>query len=335
MTKYIKAIDFLNSIKNPLELPSLILMLSEDNYELRSCYGSLTSKLLATDFQSKNIDMESLKQELESLSLFEDYKIIVIKNIQEASKALLNYLEEYCLNPLEKISIILTGTKINSRKLPKLFEERGALLSILALKPWEKEEDLKKWIIEKLKKKGKSCCQQTPLLLINSNKADKEQIIGELEKLVLYVGKRSKIDKNDFLAICILDSEENSWKLRDSIFARQHVQATAIAYKMIHSGESLPSIIASLYYSFKTALQIMTLFKYPNGINEISKKFPYLKGRNLEKQISSIKAYGPRSLKKALLTIAEYEFKAKNDISNGIALLELLILNLTKRDPQV
>ena len=88
---------------------------------------------------------------------------------------------------------------------------------------------------------------------------DFREMANELEKVCLYVGKRTEITEADVKAICSASRQAVIWELVDSIGARQVVKAIAALENLLSAGEQPIGVLMMLVAQFRLILLMKDL----------------------------------------------------------------------------
>lgn len=298
------------------------LIISKDKEELRRALHSLMEEKPAACFSPETFSSDAFSQEVETFPFLAKQKSIVVQEVDSLSKEHLETLCSYVEKPSEWITLYLTATQLSSQhRLVKRIEKQGKVVRYKEEKPWDKEKRLANWLSEEAEKEGVTLSLQAATVLVKA--VDHRMLLCELEKLVCFVGKRSEITVEDISLLSTPIHHETLWQLGDALFASDYTQALKIGKILLEEGMAIFPLLASLRSQFKTGLEILQAAK----TGEVAQKFPYLKGRLLDKKLGALKAYGPERLQKGLNTLFDAELRAKQAVDPEL-LLELTLVKL-------
>lgn len=297
------------------------LFISKDPIEKKELIEVLLKKLSSKEecnivkLEAEKILYQELYEELNCFSLFDKKKIIVLQNCEKVSKSLIELIEHFISRHHSSNSYLLvcTSSSLSStNSFYKLIENMGIIVDISDLKPWEKEKNGTEWIQKIVLQNGFSIDPSAIQQLVKQIGTDKSLLANELEKIFCYVAERKSIHMEDIKAICSVTSQETIWKLSESIFKKEGKTALAILNNLIDEGNAFLTLLRQLRSQFQIGAQVASII-YNNGpLQEISKLFPYMKGKILELNVQQAKTYGLKNYLQGLITIDAFELKAKN-----------------------
>jgi DNA polymerase-3 subunit delta len=316
----------------------IYLILGKEAFERKQAVDLLISKLLKKEdnpelsckiLDGDRLDIEELMQELNTFGFFAKFRIVLIQNADKLSKPITEELESYFANPNPTICLILSAITINhATNFYKKGEKVGISLEFLEEKPWEKEKTMKDWVNTLALAEGKTIDQQAVQVLLKQIGTDQALIQQEMEKLFCYVGDKQQISLQDISAVCTHVNVETAWQLGEAIFKRDAPNALRISKALLSDGVAVFALIRQIRSQLQTEYQISTLLAQGTNTDQISRKFPYMRGQILERHLQMAQQYGTARFKKAMLKIDEIELLAKNSSTDPEVLTELLIIKL-------
>lgn len=325
----------------PNHLSNVYLFISKNSYDLAEAnkilidtifpkgkYGEMDVRI----FSYENLEMAKFLDEVNTLSFFSKKRIVILQNMDKLNANQLSILEEYIDTLNGQVILILAAESINKNtKFFKKIEKAGVILDIPEEKLWQKEKSMQVWLREKIARDGKQIDPQAIDFLIHQVGMNQNLLDQELFKLYCFLGERIYIKMEDIKAICSTCSSYTIWDLTDAIFNLIPQKALNAINALLFDGTSIIGILYQLRTQFQTQLQIASILTSSQSRDEITKHFPYIKGNILNKKINEVQNYGLNRLKKGLILINEYEFKAKNSGESSELLAELLVIHLSKK----
>lgn len=253
-----------------------------------------------------------------TISLFEEKKIIIAKNLDKFLKQKeTKILEEYINNISEGIILILVAEKLDEKK--KIIKD---LKKIADVKEFTKNKNISntvKKMFDDYKIEYK-----TIDLLIKLVGNDLRILNQEVEKIKTY-----KIDKiiteQDVLDLASTSDNEDMFDLINYIVNKDKESAFKVYTNLIKRNEEPIKIIITLANQFRLIYQSKELYKKGNSQDAIAKILnvhPYRVKLSLEKS----KNYSSKILLNYLLKLAEIDSKIKNGLIDKNLALELFIL---------
>ncbi len=266
-------------------------------------------------------------QELESQSLFGESGPLIIKTLEKIKKPLLDLLAEVVMRPGRRL--ILVGEKLNgSTRLYKRLVETGLLLDMPELKQWELEKQIPIWVVQEMKKQGKTLAAQAGLLLVQQIGTDKTRLQRELEKLACYLGERPEATVDDVRAICGVNSTVNAWDVSAELFKGSVGRAMEIGRELLAHGTAMPALLRLLRNQIATDLQVWCIMSSGGSAQEVTQEFRYMRGRILDEHLNNARTFGGKRLRRALVLIDQTDLKSKNSQVADAVLLDRLLASL-------
>ena len=278
-----------------------------------------------TFLEGDTLTKGQLYDELEIFSLFSKKRVIVIVDIDKASKEIITVLEEYCDNISPDICLVLTAASFKkTTRLYKKINKIGKIINIAELKPWEKERHLVQWLVEMVAMQKKNIQHEACFELVRGLGNEKRLLYNELQKLICFVGERNAITVEDVAMISSVENQETIWQLKEALWCRDSSRAL---FSLQSMNIEVPLVfLAQLRTQFQTGLHIASMAQ--ENIADITKAYPYMKGRILEKNVQLVKNYGLKRFVKALQVIQNAEFELKDGYPHEKLLLEKVIMEL-------
>ena len=301
------------------------LIVSKDREEIRRALDGLLRELQApiTPFYPETFTVDAFCQEVETRPFLSPKKGIVIHELDLLPEEGLEAVRRYLEKPSGWVSIYLTARELAPQnKLAKLVEKNGRVLRFKEEKPWERERRLVEWLIEEANRESVSLSQQAATALVQG--VDPQMLLQELNKLACFVGEGREVTLESIALLSTPVHHETLWQLGDALLAFESARALTIGSTLLEEGMAIFPLLAGLRSQLSTGVEIL----HAAVKGEVTQKFPYLKGRLLEKKMQLLKKWGQERLQRGVLLIFETEVKAKNSSTDPAILLELLIVKL-------
>ncbi len=334
--KYTNFKSFVKHLESagPDHFAPVYLLLAKDSFETQSAMQQIQEKALTCEPQ-KSFDsthaVEAVSAELNSFSMFGGRKIIVLHGVDKASAPLKKLIESYLEDPASKVILVLTASSLAANtKFYKVLEKKGVVLNLTGPeKPWEKAGRMVDWVKEQAGRSDKQLDGKAAEALICHLGTDVSLLHSELEKLICYVGSRLQITEEDINTLCPAVNQETVWQLGEAIFRSDASKAIRIGKDLLNNQVPLIVLLRQIRKQFQTGCFVGSVLASRSDQTEITKAFPYMRGRILQQHIQTAKNYGARRFAKGIAAIDRAEVEAKNSSAADGALLELLIAGLT------
>lgn len=321
------------------EFSPIYLLLGKDRFLSKTAANKI-KKFLIPNEKNSNFSLKTLEgdtltekeldEELYSLSFFSSNKILLIEEIDKASKSIIKKLESYFLHPAKTLTLILLATSFASNtNFYKNAAKTGIILDLPEEKEAEKIKNLTEWVIEKIEAEGKKIDVKTAQTLVKFTRNDPSLLSQELEKILCFIDNRNIITLQDIESICSNAQVETIWRLVEAIFKRDTATALQITNSLLNNGESFFTLIRQIRNQIQTDFSVCSILANGGSSKEITELFPYMKGFILDQHISQAKTFGLTKFRESIILIDEAELKAKNSSLDHDLLLELLIIKLS------
>jgi len=275
------------------------------------------------------VTLEDVITEATYVSMFEEQKIIIVKNAlfftaakakEENTEMLLNYME----NPVSLTTIIFTTyEKLDLRKkITKSFKDKYKIISVSSLSNDELTNKIRNYV----KSKSYTIDQETIRYLINCCHNNFDLIYNELEKIFLYYNKPQKIELNDIKPFISKSIQDNNFKFVEAVVEKNMKKALLILEDLFALKVDPIALLMLLAREYR--LMYSTSYLMSNGFhkNEISKQLG-MQDWQIEKYIRSSSKYFLDDLKIYIKELAEIDAKIKSGkMDKNLALKSFLLI---------
>ena len=331
--------DFLLS-QTQETIPPIVLVIAKDEYEGKEAYALFLKRFEELTNQKKEASIclkdslctvEKLEEALFSFSLFSSGKTLIVIEKQEAfKKEELGLFEKYLAHPSPRQALFIQVTSMAATSaIYKKIEAAGLILDIQEPKPWEKAAQLATWIQAYLKKEGKIISQDVAMLLAKDWAFDRSLLAQELEKLLTYAIDRKEITQKDLQAVSLAMPQKTVWQLSESVLQKNAAAALTILQNIVGELDTHPLVILrTLKNQFRNALILSSLAAHGTPHAEIATRFPQMKGKILERNLSMATSFGSKALIHAQLLLDDAEQKLKNSSTDPLLVLQMLFVSI-------
>lgn len=262
-------------------------------------------------------------EDAQTLSLFEDKKVVIIENADmftgstsKDSEIVQKYLDN--INENTTLIFIVHNDKLDTRKkITKLIKEKGKVL--------EYNDELDTISLVRKLFKGYNIDYKTINLFIDRIGNNPLIIQNEINKIKIYKGNDKNITDEDILNLTIKLIEIDIFKLIDYIVKKDKEKALELYYEMLKMNEEPIKIVVILANQFRIIYQAKELFKKgysEKDIASILKIHPY----RVKLAIQNGRNYTSKTLLKYLNDLANIDIGIKTGTLNKDLALELFIL---------
>lgn len=202
-----------------------------------------------TRYTGKDVDMKTVRDELLTISMWGDRRVVVIDDASDFVSANRSALEKYAEKPGKKSVLILdVKTLAKNTRLYKIVNKNGLVAECSELKG----AALAKWVQEAAQRSyEKTIDRDAVQLLIELAGSALGQLDQELSKLASYVGDQPAIDAEAVRRLVGGWKAETTWAMTDAIRDGRLGDAMTALDKLLNSGESPHRILGGIAYVFR------------------------------------------------------------------------------------
>ncbi|MGK2944497.1 MAG: DNA polymerase III subunit delta [Desulfuromonadales bacterium] len=325
----------LHELKNILQagsLPGLILLYGQESYFVEEGLQAIRNAVVRpedrdfnlTQFHGRDFKAIDVVEQARTFPVFADRRLVIIKNVHEASADQLDGLLTYIEDPVPETVLLLTAEKIDARrKIFQVLKKTGTTIEFKKI--YENQlptfvRDLAKSFNVTLTGEGlKLFCKRVGTNLV--------EVQGELEKLVGYLGDRDLADENDVAAIVSDTRIESVFDLTDALGRGDISTALKLLDRLLSEGQAPLMVLAMMTRHFRQMWKIRELTAQKVPQNEFPKRVgvsPYfLKG--LQQQASRFSGQHYRQVFDQFLTT---DLALKSSGGDPKMYLEKLVLEI-------
>ncbi|WP_251520384.1 MULTISPECIES: DNA polymerase III subunit delta [unclassified Staphylococcus] len=285
-------------------------------------------------FNLYETEISQIIEEALTMPLFSTQKALLIQNafvftgekppkdINHNLEALKEFIEKYDGESL--IIFEVYNTKLDERKkLVKTLKKNAQLKKIEQMS----EEEIKKWILNQLHNNYKDIKRDGLDLFIELTGVNYNIVKQELEKLMLFLGDRPTINKQDVNQIVNRSLEQNVFLLTDYIQKNKKDKAIQLVKDLIAMKEEPIKLLALITSNYRLFYQSKILSQKGYSGQQIAKTIsvhPY----RVKLALNQARYYQLEDLLNIIDSCAETDYKLKSSYMDKHLILELFILSL-------
>ena len=270
-------------------------------------------------FNLYETEITPIIEETLTMPFFSDKKAILVN---QNTDQLIEFLEKYDGDNL--IIFEVYQNKLDERKkLTKALKKNGQLKKVEQMS----EEEIKKWIQSKLNENYKDIKQDALNLFIELTGVNFNIVSQELDKLMLFLGDRPTINKDDVHQIINRSLEQNVFLLTEYIQKRQKNKAIQLVKDLINMKEEPIKLLALITSNYRLYYQCKILNQKGYSGQQIAKTVnvhPY----RVKLALGQVRHYQLEDLLNIINSCAETDYKLKSSYMDKHLILELFILSL-------
>lgn len=313
---FLKYHQLLSQIKRGAILP-VYIFLGEENYLKEEIIQIIKQHLLAPGFSAEfnfnhlyghQTDVNKVIEIASTLPVFSDKRVIVVDEFNKLKRV--EKLNQYLDNPLKSTCLILNSRE---NKLPSglMVPKKNCVIAIFYTL-WENE--LYRWIINKVKEYNKRISSNAVEKLIEYCDNSLTEIDKEIEKLVIYAGDKNEIILDDVLNLTGDIKKFSVFALTDAICSKNFKNSLKIFRRMIGMGIDVMKLFGVINSLFHTIWKIEYLKTKSYSEQDIINKLE-INPTRYRKLLPGVRNYSIKSITKIVLILTEYDKKLKTSSS--------------------
>ncbi|MDU3988995.1 MAG: DNA polymerase III subunit delta [Staphylococcus sp.] len=246
----------------------------------------------------------------------------VSKDIQPNNEQVNEFLEKY--DGENFIIFEVYQNKLDERKkITKTLKKTSKLAKVEQMS----EQEIKNWIKNKLHENFKDIKQDALDLFIELTGINFNIVSQELEKIILFLGERTTINKKDVEEIINRSLEQNVFLLTEYIQKGEKYKAIQLIKDLIVMKEEPIKLLALITSNYRLYYQCKILSRKGYSGQQIAKTInvhPY----RVKLALNQVKHYQLTHLLNIIDQCAETDYKLKSSYMDKQLILELFIISL-------
>ncbi len=295
---------------------SLYFFYGEEQFLLENKIKSIKNALLDSDFadlnytllEEKKLNISSLTDELMSVPVMSDKKMVVVKNSGIFSNSKLTQYKTVCelIEDIPEYMCVIFCEKEFDRKKEKNLEplkRHGEIVKFELLSPVQ----LERWLDGLFAKSGKSILPRDINTIIRLAGQGMSGLYNEYQKLVSFVGEREKITAEDIEAVVSKSADARIFDVIDGIATGKRQGVFDELEALRASGENPSTIMTLLTSKIGDLLMVRQLSYDKLSADKISGYFePKKPSFVVSRLIDSAKSFDEKYLADMLVLGTEY-----------------------------
>ncbi|BBL78976.1 DNA polymerase III subunit delta [Rubrobacter xylanophilus] len=260
-----------------------------------------------------------------SYSLFGGGAFVVVRNLDAWNAAQKSVITSYLENPSPETDLVLLGGRLGARERLLAAAKRVGEVHVFE-RPTGKA--LVRWVTDRARKMGLELPEEVARELALRCSEDKLRLLGELEKLALYVPEGKVATRKDVEALCPPDVEANIFSFVDALSSGNSRRALPPLEHLLAAGEPPQRIAYMARRQFRLVSRTRALLARGVSRPELARELgvPPFVARKLEEQARVLEE---RNLERALALMLHLEsgLKGRSSLPEGLQ-VELAVLGL-------
>ena len=270
-----------------------------------------------------NFDFDKIKERIESVSMFDEKKLIVLENALNNkifSDEFLKYIKKNKLKDNQEVVVVIYhGDKLSNApflRQSSMFEEFKPLLG----------NDLINWLKKKADENKADIDQISLRKLTDYIGNDLWQLNNELNKLISYKGGE-KINESDIDLLIKSKVDTDIFKTLDALAKRDRKTAFRLLHEHLEKGENEIYLFSMFIYQIRVLLKLKDLIEKGApfyNLPKLSGLHPFV----IKKSSEQLNNFGLDQLKKIYQYLLNIELGLKKGRLDASAALDLLVAEI-------
>lgn len=294
--------------------------------ELKNRVVTGFAEMNMSEYEGKDFNVERAVMDCDTLPFISERRLVVFKDTglfaagrKDDSEKLKNYVGSIA----ETTVLVFAEQNIDKRNALYKKAAENALVAELSA---PSDAELSAWIINVLKKKGKSISSFAAQTMIRNVGSDMETLLLEAGKLADYKADSQEITVSDIEACCSKSLETRIFELVDAMGNRNTGLALGIYSNMIMMKESPIMILSMISRQFRIMLQCRYLTEKGQSASQIAESLSLraFMVNAMQKQSKNFKTLD--EVKEAYFDCLETDLSIKTGKLNDRLAVELLLI---------
>ncbi len=264
----------------------------------------------------------------ETMSLFGEERVVVIREISEATVAELSSLVAYLAQPSDSTHLVVSATGKLPKSIADALKRAGA--TTLATTPPDRRQELVTWFLERLGESGLTLELSALNQIIDWLGEDQARLPGLIDILVSTYGTSRKLTSDDITAFLGDAGSVKPWDLTDAIDAGDSAKAIDMLHRMTRSGEYHPLQVMALLHTHYTKLMRLD-GPEPSSPQDAMSVIGSKSEFQAKKYLNQYRRLGGEGISQAvqLLARADVDLRGGKDLGEELT-MEILIARLCR-----
>lgn len=253
-------------------LPGLILLYGPEPYFIDEGVRAIRDAVVLPEnrdfnlsqFQGRDFKALEVVEQSRTFPMFAAQRLVIIKNIHDASVEQLDGLLTYVEAPVPETILLLTAAKIDARrKFFQLLKKNGMVIEFKKIY----ENQLPTFVRELARAGQVNFTNEGLKLFCKRVGTNLVEVKGELDKLVGYLGERDLADEKDVAAIVSDTRIESVFDLTDALGRGDVSTALCLLDRLVAEGQAPLMVLAMMLRHFRQMWKIseLTAQNVPQG----------------------------------------------------------------------
>lgn len=326
--------------KEPPSCSPLFIFIGDESFRVREAEEAAVSEAFGGENPGFNLSRfaadgaDGALDQARTQPMLARRKVVVIREMEKASVALLDALLEYAERPNPSTVLVLCGAKLpgavggvdRGRRLFNRIKADG-----VAERFRSRDQRPAPFVEDLSAQHGKPMAHGCASLLVQMVGTDLGQLRNEVHKLINYVGDRNSIERPDIEAVCSLVAEAVVWELTDAIVQRDPDKGLCAAYRMLEvsggGSQATHRLLALITWQVRQLLKLQSAIRSGGDVPPEWQRVPRRKQEAARRMLRE----RPMDPARILGAISDANHQLNRSRAGSQRVFEGLVLQLTAR----
>lgn len=272
-------------------------------------------------------DVETIISLCLTLPQMASKRLVVVKEANSLSQSGKKKLLAYLKSPLPTTCLILWAKEWKTDAVHKAVSQSGAVVTFWPLF----ENQVPAYVTKLCQAQEKKIASQASLLLAQLIGTSRQALAAEVEKLLIFIGKRKVINVQDVEEVISPGATDSIFDLIDSVGQRQTTTALKQFNQLRDRGEPHVMILFMITRHFRLLWQAKLMLAQGVPMPEVASRLKIQSKKQITRLFQQIKLFTEEQLLSAFKTLLDTDLALKSEDDKVHDLrMELLILELGK-----
>jgi DNA polymerase-3 subunit delta len=199
-------------------------------------------------FYGNEVKGEEVVAAANTLPMFAERRVVLVKRAGEMSAAALEYIADYGKNPSDSTVLVMVGDKIDQRK--KFFAElKKRDLLVEFKRPYENQ--LPVFIRQETERQGKKIDSDAAAMLAALSGSGLRELVSQIEKICAFAGAKERISVQDVREAASDTRIDSVFEFPNALGARDVPRALRVLTTILRDGESPIMLVGAIARHFR------------------------------------------------------------------------------------
>lgn len=231
-------------------IPPVLVLHGDEGYLVEQAVRQVIAAVVPPEGRDFNLTIvhgrdlkgHELAEQARTLPVFADRRLVVIRNLHEASADQLEAFSSYLDDPVPETFLLCAAAGIDKRR--KFFQKVAQIGEVIEFKRLY-ENQMPQFIRDRAKEAGRTFTGSALKLFCRRVGNNLAEVMGELEKLVSYAGDREFFEEEDVAAVVSDTRVENVFALTDALGSGETAEALRLLARLLDDGQP-PLVILTM-----------------------------------------------------------------------------------------